>query len=130
MIETSRKVGTMEYDGLVSALEPPTQVRGGVIAAPEEETVYLRGTILAKSTKNGKLYILGTEAETGDTLTPDCILCDDTKVSAVDADVAVYTAGCFDSNKCTVAEGYTITEADTDKLRERNIVFKAAYAGE
>lgn len=130
MIEVSRKVGKMEYDGLVSDLEPPVQVRGGVIAALEEENVYLRGTILAKSAKDGKLYILGTEAGAEDTLTPDCILCDDVKIGATDINAAVYTAGCFDSNKCTVADGYTTTEADIDKLRERNIVFKAAYAGE
>ena len=38
---------------------------------------------------------------------------------------AVYKAGCFDLEKLTVAEGYTVTEADKDKLRERGIVFKS-----
>ena len=64
--------------------------------------------------------------ETADTYTPDCILCDDTEIGAdEDVTTAVYKAGCFDLEKLTVAEGYTVTEADKDKLRERGIVFKS-----
>ena len=45
-----------------------------------------------------------------------------------DADVtaAIYTAGCFDPDKLIVAEGYTITEADKDALRNGGIFLKAA----
>lgn len=59
----------------------------------------------------------------------DCILCDDVDVGT-DADVVaeVYFAGCFDLNKCTVASGYSVTEADKDALRVRGILFKAAAA--
>ena len=92
----------------------------------------MRGTILAKSSGtagDGKLVVLGTTAETNETLTPDCILCDDTDVgTAEDVNVPVYFAGCFDPEKVTVDEGYTITEDDFDKLRERGILFKAAGA--
>ena len=65
--------------------------------------------------------------ETADTYTPDCILCDDTEVGTTDdTPVDVYAAGCFNPEKVTVAEGYTITQADKDKLRAYSIVFKAA----
>ena len=91
-----------------------------------------RGTILAKSSGtagDGKLVVLGTAAVSNETLTPDCILCDDIEVgTAADEKVAVYTAGCFDIGKVTVSASYTITEGDKDNLRMRGIVFKAAAA--
>lgn len=123
-----RKVGEMEFDGLVTGINPAVQVRGGIIAAPGGAVTYKRGTVFAKSTMDNKLYILGTTAASGDTLTPDCILCDDTEMDGSDVTVAVYTAGCFDTGKVTVADSYTMSEADKDKLRERGIVFKAASA--
>lgn len=59
----------------------------------------------------------------------DCILCDDIEVgTADDVNAAVYTAGCFDPSKLTVASGYTLTDADYDALRKYGIVFKAASA--
>ena len=126
-MELGKKLGEMAYDGLITNLTPPVQVFGGTICKLSAEATYPRGTLLAKSTKDGKLYILGTTAASGDTLTPDCILCDETVVStAEDVPAAVYTAGCFDPEKVTVAEEYTLTEADKDKLRERGIVYKAA----
>ena len=124
-MDLNRKIGEMEYDGLITDLNPPVQVRGGVIAKLSAKTTYARGTILAKSNDDDKLYILGTD---DDELVPDCILCDPTEIgTAEDITAAVYTAGCFDPKKVTVATGYTITEADKDKLRERNIVFFAAH---
>ena len=73
--------------------------------------------------------VLGTAAVSNETLTPDCILCDDIEVgTAADEKVAVYTAGCFDIGKVTVLASYTITEGDKDNLRMRGIVFKAAAA--
>lgn len=131
MKNLSNNIGKMEYDGLITDIIPQVQVRGGVIAVLTEAATYKRGTVLAKSAKDGKLYILGATAATGDTLTADCILCDDTKIgTSEDVSVEVYTAGCFDLNKLTVDDEYTITEADKDKLRERGIVFKAASEAE
>lgn len=131
--ELRQKLGSMEYDGLITGLNPPTRVDGGTIAKLSAAAVYKRGTLLAKSAKDGLLHILGeappaaAEGQTADTYTPDCILCDDTEVgTADDTPVDVYAAGCFDPEKVTVAEGYTITQADKDKLRSYSIVFKAA----
>lgn len=129
MVELGKKVGDMTFDGLITSPIPSIQTSGGVICKLATETTYKRGTILAKSTVTGKLYILGTTATEGDTLTPDCILCDDCEIgTSADVNTAVYTAGCFDLAKTTVASGHTVTEVEKDKLRERGIVFKNASA--
>lgn len=118
--ELHQKLGSMEYDGLITGLNPPTRVDGGVIAKLEEPAILKRGTLLGKA-ESGFLSIYDG------TGTPDCILCDDTEVgSTEDVPVDVYAAGCFDPEKVTVADGYTLTQADKDKLRAYSIVFKAA----
>ena len=120
MKELRNKLGSMEYDGLITGLNPPVRVDGGTIAKLEAPAVLKRGTLLGKG-EDGLLTVYGG------TGTPDCILCDDTEVGAAeDVPVDVYAAGCFDPEKVTVAEGYTITQADKDKLRAYSIVFKAA----
>jgi len=43
-----RKVGEMNFDGLISDLTPPVEVRGRVIAKQATETTYKRGTVFAK----------------------------------------------------------------------------------
>ena len=115
----SEKLGEVEYDGLIAGVNP----KKGVIAGPEAETTFVRGTVFAKSAKDGKLHILGTEASGGDTLTADCILIEDVTMKAsMDETVAVYLAGCFNPDKLTVKDSYTMTEADKDALRMRDIV--------
>lgn len=121
MKNQSRKVGEMEFDGLVTDINPRTRIAGGTIAMLTTAATYKRGTILGKADADGKLSIYDG------TTTPDCILCDDTEIGTTeDVAVAAYMAGCFNPDKVTVADGYALTEADKDKLRERGIVFKAA----
>ena len=115
-----RKVGEMNYDGLISDITPQTDVRGGIIAALETETVLKRGTVLAKNA-DGKLIVLGSGEGTAHS-----ILCDNTTVGVSDVDTAVYTAGCFDFDKVIVADDYTMTAEDLDTLRKYGIVFKNA----
>ncbi len=124
MANLNRKIGEMSFDGLITQLIPPVQVRGRTIRKLSAAATLKRGTIMAISSTDGKLVMLGTDAASGETLTPDCILTDDIEVGT-DADInaAVYTAGCFDVGKCTVAEDYTVTAADYDALRVRDIVF-------
>lgn len=178
-------VGSMEYDKLFADLTPQAHVGSGIIRKLGEAADYVRGTVLAKSSVDGKLVILGTaaaessEAFNGDgttktftvtdkplvlnsvkvggtavtissydattgvvtlaaapasgtgnviayynkeVLTPDCVLCDDISVGmSADANAAVYTAGNFNASALTVADNYTMTDADKDKLRERGI---------
>ena len=130
MKNLNAKVGEMEYDGLVVDLVPEVEVRGGTIRKLAAATTLKRGTILAKSSKDNTLVVLGTAATDGETLTPDCILCDDVAVGTdADVSVSVYTAGCFNTNRVHVADGYTISATDLDALRKYSIVFKAAFAG-
>lgn len=131
MKNLNQKIGEMEFDGLIAGLTPETQVGGGTIRKATGEAFTLkRGTILAKSSGtagDGKLVALGTTAATNETLTPDCVLCDDIEVgTTADETVAVYTAGCFNTGKVTVKDGYTITDADRDNLRMRDIILKSA----
>lgn len=131
MTEIGRTIGTMTFDGVVSDLHPPVQVNGGSLAKLTAEATYPRGTVLVRSAENNNLLILGTavpeDDDPTDTYTLYGILCDDTTVGT-DEDVfaSVYTAGCFDSDKVTVAEDYTMTEDDKDQLRMRGIVFRNA----
>ena len=118
--ELRQKLGSMAYDGLITGLNPPTRVDGGTIAKLAAPATLKRGTLLGKADSG----LLSIYDGTG---TPDCILCDDTEVgTAEDVPVDVYVAGCFDPEKVTVGDGYTITQADKDKLRTYSIVFKAA----
>ena len=126
-------LGSVGYDGLIVANEPVADVL--TVTIRKEATAaatYKRGTMLALSAGtagDGKLVILGSTAANNETLTPDCVLCDDVEVgTAADENVAVYTAGCFDPDKVTVAESYTISQTDKDNLRMRGIVFKDAAA--
>lgn len=130
MKNLSQKIGEMEFDGLIAGLIPETQVGGGTIRKMTDKAATLkRGTILAKSSGtagDGKLVVLGTAAATNETLTPDCVLCDDIEVgTASDEAVAVYTAGNFNVDKVTVADSYTISDADKEALRIRSIILKA-----
>lgn len=126
MSNLNRKVGEMTYDGLISSTNPSVLIDGKIIRTTGSEVTYKRGTIFAKSDKDNKLVILGTAAASGETLKADCILCDDITVGATeDAIATVYIAGCFNTNKVTLAEGYSLTEADKDTLRAYGIIFKA-----
>ena len=132
MTNLSKKLGDMNYDGLFTDVVPAVQVSGGTIRKLSTAATLKRGTILAKSSGtagDGKLVVLGTAAASNETLTPDCILCDDIDVgTSADEKVAVYTAGCFDPDKVTVAASHTISETEKDNLRMRGIVFKNAAA--
>lgn len=135
MTNLSKKLGEMNFDGLFTDVVPAVQVRGGTIRKQTTSAVTLkRGTILAKSygtAGDGKLVILGSTAANNETLTPDCVLCDDVTVGTdTDEKVAVYTAGCFDPDKVSTTASYSITETDKDNLRMRGIVFKDAAAAD
>lgn len=119
MKELRSKLGEMEYDGLIADLNPPVRVEGRTIGKLAAETVLPRGALLSKNDAGLCALYDGTG-------TPDCILCEDATVGTEeDVDAAVYAAGCFDPAKVTLAEGCELTDADRDKLRGYNIIFKA-----
>ena len=49
----NEKLGEVEYDGLIAGLNPKKRVGPGVIAKGAAETTYVRGTVFAKSAKDG-----------------------------------------------------------------------------
>lgn len=130
MADLSKTIGNMEYDGLITDLTPAVQIGGGVIRKLDQAATIKRGTVLAMSTGtagDNKLVVLGTANKENETLTANCILCDDMEVgTSADVTAAVYTAGCFNAAKITVASEHTLSEADKDNLRMRGIVLKTA----
>jgi len=123
MKNVSRTIGTNEFDGLITDTVPAVQTRGRTLAGLTAAVTLKRGTVLGVGS-DGKCRILAA----GNTLTPDSILCDDVTVGTADTTTVVYTAGCFDPDKVTVAADYTMTASNLDELRKRGIVFKAAMA--
>lgn len=131
------KLGEMEFDGLITGLNPPVIVGGGEVAAltgeasgevsgeasgteSPAESLLKRGTLLKLA--DGVLSVYDGEGE------PDCILCDDTVVGTEEnAAVTVYLAGCFNPEKVEAATGYTLSEDDKAALRIKNIYFKAPH---
>jgi hypothetical protein len=128
-ITLNEKIADVTFDGLISDTQPAALTRARTIRKGAAAATYVRGTIMAVSSGSagdGKLVILGTTAETNETLTPDCILCDDVEVgTSADVKTVAYISGCFDPDKVTVKESYDITAADLDAMRVRNILFKA-----
>nr|DAM69352.1 MAG TPA: Head decoration protein, Viral protein.5A [Caudoviricetes sp.] len=118
-IELSKKIGDMNYDGIVTGLIPEVIVSGGTFSAVAENTLVKRGTLLVKVAGKLKVYT-GVESEPA-----DCILCDDTTIGATETPAVVYIGGCFDPDKLILGGG-TITEAVKDMLRTKGIVLKAA----
>ena len=120
------KIGSVEYEKLFAGMQPPAIVKPGVIRKLGTASTLKRGTLLAKSSGSagdGKLVIFGTTAASNETLTADCVLCDDIEVgTSNDENVAVYVSGDFNEAALIVATGATITEADRDALRTKGIL--------
>lgn len=115
------KIGDMEFDGLITDLNPPVIVGGGELSSLTEAAVLKRGTLLAKA--DGMLCVHDGSGEA------DCILCDDTEVGTESSvNVTVYLAGCFNPEKVEAATGCAISEDDKNVLRTKNIYFKAPQA--
>ena len=121
MTELSKNIAVMEPDDLIVDTQPPCRVGGATVKKGAGELK--RGTIMAKGA-DGLLDILGkdTEAEAYGILTDD--------INAADEDLSttIYIGGKFNSNKITVADGYTITEKDKDTLRKYGIELTAALS--
>ncbi|MDE6727763.1 MAG: hypothetical protein K2J80_07465 [Oscillospiraceae bacterium] len=121
MAELSKTIAVMESDDLIVGTQPPCRAGGATVKKGAGEL--RRGTIMAKGS-DGLLDVLGkdTEAEAYGILTDD--------INAADEDLSttIYISGKFNSNKITVADGYTITEKDKDTLRKYGIELTAALS--
>lgn len=108
-------------DGLIYSLNPSVEAFFVTIRAVDTEKIFPRGTVLALSDADGKMIVLGSEDATA-----NCILCDDTAVGNEDVKAMAYRCGHFAVEKLTVADDYTITAADKEKLREVGILLSNA----
>ena len=123
--ELLKKLGNVEADNLVVGTVPALRVGSALLRKNSGELK--RGTVLAKSSVDGTLVILGTKAATDEKLEAYGILTDDITVPAnEDVHMTIYISGKFNSNKIILAAGYTMTEADKDTLRKYGIEFTAA----
>ena len=122
----NEKLGSVTPENLIAKLDPPALKGTGVLRKLGTAGTLKRGTLLAKSSGSagdGKLVIFGTTAATNETLTADCVLCDDIEVGTTDDEnAAVYVSGDFNEAALIVATGATITEADRDALRTKGIL--------
>lgn len=136
--ELVRNIGSVDQDNLIARLTPAAETFGVVIRRTEAETVIKRGTLLGKSSADGKLAVYGTAADTeseADTeekdtnteteeITPFCILADDVTVdNTADAVGVAYRSGNFNRSAIITAEGYSLTDKDEDELRKFDIIF-------
>lgn len=121
--ELVRTVGSTGIDNLIAHINPPAEAFGVTIRKLTKSETLKRGTVMAKSSNDGKLVVLGTEAAKDETLTANCVLTDDVNVGTeADETATAYRQGCFNKNAITVKDGYTLTEADIDELRRYNIL--------
>ncbi len=117
------KLGSMEYEKLFAGLEPKALTHPATIRKLGTAATIKRGTLLSKSSTDGKLVTFGTAAASGETLTADCILTDDIDVgTAADENVLVYISGNFNEAALILATGATISETDRDELRKKGII--------
>ena len=123
MINLSEKLGEMTFDGLITDIKPAPEVRGGVIRKLSAAATLKRCTILAKSSGtagDGKLVVLGSTAKENETLTPDCILCDDIDVGTAADETCPKCGGEMyqrdDDNEATVRNRLDVYEKSTAPL--------------
>lgn len=107
-------VGKVEYDNLFYSNNVPAIANGVIVASGQGELK--RGTLLAKTADN-KMIVLGSAEGTA-----DCVLTDDIDATDADVETTAYIQGNFNINALIVADEYTITEADKDALRTKNIL--------
>lgn len=123
--ELLNKLGTVTADNLIAGTDPALRIGSGLLRKNTGELK--RGTVLAKSSKDGTLVTLGTASAGDETLEAYGILTDDITVPTdEDVHMTIYIGGKFNSNKIILAKGYTMTETDKDTMRKYGIEFTAA----
>lgn len=115
MTNLCKKVGTFVPDNLIAKPTPAAETFG--VTIPAGAGLLKRGTVLALT---GDIYAVLAIGNTGKA---NCILADDVDASGDAPVVAVaYRAGHFNRNALIVADGYTMTTADTEELRKCGIL--------
>lgn len=111
--QLNRTVANVEFDNLINSAYK-TDVFGVTVASGQGELK--RGTALGLKA-DGKAVILGTaDAEA------NCILAKDVDATSADAVAVAYREGHFNTGALIVADGYTLTAADKEAFRTKNII--------
>lgn len=134
------KIAEFDKDGLIASAIPQAEVFTVTLAAGEG--TLKRGTVLALGS-DGAYSVLGAStesqgnegeskqegnADTEDaaasaTATANCILADDVELdAAAETNAVAYRTGHFTTQKLIVADGYTLTAADKEALRDVGIL--------
>lgn len=111
--QLNRVVVNVEYDNLVNSAFK-TDVFGVTIASGQGELK--RGTALALNSA-GKCVILGTADATA-----NCILVKDVDATSSDVIAMAYREGHFNTGALIVKDDYTLTAADKEAFRTKNII--------
>lgn len=123
-------MGEMKYANIWNSADVPIITGLRTIRKLSAAATYKAGTALALSggtAGDGKLVILGTAAESNETLTANCILAEDVEIGT-DADVQalVFLSGHANANKLTVASSHNITAAEIEAFRAAGIYLENA----
>lgn len=109
------KVGESGMDNLIAKTFPPVDAFG--VTIPAGAGILKRGTVLALA--DGKYAVLAA-SNTGKA---NCVLADDVDASGgADVTAVAYRTGHFNIGALIVADGYTITAADKEALRNGGIL--------
>lgn len=123
-------MGEMKYANIWNSADVPIITGLRTIRKLSAAATYKAGTALALSggtAGDGKLVILGTAAESNETLTANCILAEDVEVgTGVDVQALVFLSGHANANKLIVASSHTITAAEIEAFRAAGIYLENA----
>ena len=124
--KANEKIGEEVFENLFNQNFPPADPFAIQLRAGQGEL--LRGTVLALSSGED-MVILGTEADTEETLTANCVLAESIDTGSATGTAVTglaYRTGHFNGNKLIVKESYTITAADKEALRKGGILLSDA----
>ena len=123
-------LGASSVDSLIAASYPPTDTFHITIRKLSEAATLKRGALLDLSSGSGgdgHCVIHGTSAAANETLTPFCVLADDTIVgTSTDVIAKAYRTGHFVKEKLIIAEAASISDADKEDLRDVGILVSSA----
>lgn len=116
-------IGTCKQDMLIADTSMPVDVATVNLAATEEETLLLKGSVLAEADTDGTCKLLsGAKGEQA-----AYILKEDVETSTTGKVVAeVYRTGKFVRNALIVADDYELSVADERALRNAGIYLENA----
>lgn len=113
-------------DSLIQDAKHPIDVN--VVSVATGSGILRRGTVLSLTSEN-KYVVTGSALTGGVTAKANCVVCDDVDTAVTIGNtvaVPVYISGSLNRNALTVADSYTLTQADIEDLRNAGIFISSA----